>query len=290
MLGGFACSDYEVKNLTVEDVFEQTQDPPADVLFVVDNSQSMSEEQLRLSENFGTFVELLTTTTADYRLGVTTTDPAQGGVLVGEVITPDTPDPVVTFSTLVGVGTSGDRDEQGLAMAALGTREDVNLGFLRSDAVTHVVFVSDEDDHSPEANVQRYVDAMLQNKPGESLFAHALVGDPPAGCLGGTSAADAGTRYLEAVELIGGLRESICADDYGVGFEAIGLEVSGGNPVFPLSQLAARETIEVWVEEVKMYQREIDGWTSSIGDNAVVFSGHAIPRPGMGVRIAYQPG
>jgi Mg-chelatase subunit ChlD len=88
------CSDYEVKNLTVEDYFEQTEEPPADVLFVVDNSASMVEEQARLSENFGAFVALLGDTTADYRIGVTTTDPDDGGVLVGPVITPDAAAPL----------------------------------------------------------------------------------------------------------------------------------------------------------------------------------------------------
>lgn len=279
-----------MKNLSVEDVFEQTQEPPADVLLVVDNSQSMSEEQARLAENFGSFVELLTTTTADYRLGVTTTDVALGGALIGPAITPDTVDPVVVFSAQVQVGTDGSRDEQGLAMAAMATREDVNPGFLRPEAVTHVVFVSDEDDHSPAADVQTYVDALLQNKPGESVHAHALVGDVPAGCLSGASAADAGTRYLDVATRLEGLTESICADDYGLVFEAIGLEVSGWNPVFPLSELAASETVEVWVESVKMYERETDGWTYSIGDNAVVFHGRAIPRPGMAIRVSYQKG
>jgi hypothetical protein len=39
-----------------------------------------------------------------------------------------------------------------------------------------------------------------------------------------------------------------------------------------------------------MPRREVDGWTYSIGENAVVFTGRAIPRPGMGVRVTYQRG
>lgn len=70
-----ACSEYEVTNLTTEDSFTQTEEPPADVLFVVDDSASMAEEQQNLSANFGAFLELLGDTTADFRLGVTTTDP-----------------------------------------------------------------------------------------------------------------------------------------------------------------------------------------------------------------------
>ncbi len=289
MLILLACSDYEVKNLTVEDHFVQDDYPPADVLFVVDNSASMVEEQERLGANFGAFVELLGTTTADYRIGVTTTDPDNGGVLVGPVLTADTENVIAAFTAIVSVGTSGNRDEQGLAMAAMGVRDDVNPGFLRGDAYAHVVFVSDEDDHS-EGEAERYVDALRQSAPGEGVYAHALVGDEPAGCLSGTSAAGAGSRYLAVASELEGLTESICADDYALVLEAIGLQVSGWNPVFPLTEIAASETIEVNVDGAYIPEREADGWSYSIGDNAVIFSGRAIPRPGMEVLVSYQKG
>ncbi len=283
------CSDYEVKNLTVEDHFVQDEYPPADVLFVVDNSASMVEEQERLGANFGAFVELLGSTTANYRIGVTTTDPANGGVLVGPVLTPDTADVVAAFTAIVDVGVKGDRDEQGLAMGAMGVRSDVNPGFLRDSAYAHVVFVSDEDDHSA-GDAERYVDALRQSAPGAGVFAHALVGDEPEGCLSGTSAAGAGSRYLAVADALGGLSESICADDYALVLEAIGLVVSGWNPVFPLTEIAASETLEVNVDGVYLPEREADGWHYSIGDNAVIFSGRAIPRPGMEVLVTYQRG
>jgi hypothetical protein len=190
----------------------------------------------------------------------------------------------------VDVGTKGSRDEQGLAMAALAIRDDVNPGFLRPEGVAHVVFVSDEDDHSAEGDAERYVDALRQGALGEGVYAHALVGDVPAGCLSGTSAAAAGTRYLYVAGQLGGLTESICADDYAVVLEAIGLIVAGWNPVFPLSEIAAPATLKVQVDGVTMIEREFDGWSYSIGDNAVVFSGRAIPRPGMAVKVSYQRG
>ncbi|GDX82832.1 hypothetical protein LBMAG42_46430 [Deltaproteobacteria bacterium] len=286
---GSACSDYEVQNLTVQDVFTQEEDPPADVLFVVDNSASMVEEQAILAANFGAFVELLGDTTADYRIGVTTTDAADAGILVGPVLTPDTPDVVSAFQDEVSVGTSGSRDEQGLAMAVFGVRPDVNPDFMRSEAVGHVVFVSDEDDHSANEAAE-YAGSLRGAAPGESLTAHALVGDVPAGCLSGTSAANAGTRYLAVAEATGGLTESICADDYGPVLVVLGLAVAGWNPTFILSDIPAQDTLEVNVDGVIIPEREIDGWTYSIGDNAIVFSGRAIPRPGMKLVVSYQRG
>ncbi len=283
LVGG--CSDYEVQNLLREDLFRQAEDPPADVLFVVDDSASMTEEQANLGANFAAFVELLGDTTADYRIGVTTTDPAGGGVLRGPVITPEADDVVAAFQAQVAVGTAGSRDEQGLAMGGLALRADVNPDFRRDDSVAHVVFVSDEDDHSP-SEVQAYVTAYTD----ADATAHALVGDEPEGCQSGSSAADAGGRYLEVARTTGGLAESICAEDYGVVLEGIGLAVSGWDPSFPLSELPAPESITVWVDGVEIPERDLDGWTWSIGDNAIVFSGRAIPRPGMSVRVTYQRG
>lgn len=51
-----------------------------DVLFVIDNSGSMGEEQAALAKNFGSFVEVLEQkgVDANYRLGVTTSDMGHG--------------------------------------------------------------------------------------------------------------------------------------------------------------------------------------------------------------------
>jgi hypothetical protein len=45
-----------------------------DILFVIDNSGSMAEEQARLARNFPAFVARLEDMGADYRIGITTTD------------------------------------------------------------------------------------------------------------------------------------------------------------------------------------------------------------------------
>ncbi len=47
-----------------------------DILFVIDNSGSMADEQARLARNFPVFVAALDAMRADYRIGITTTDVA----------------------------------------------------------------------------------------------------------------------------------------------------------------------------------------------------------------------
>ena len=103
----------------------------ADVLFVVDNSCSMYEEQSNLADNFQVFVDTLTAADSDWRLAVITTDntpfatiPSQGDFL-GPVITRDTPDAVSAFASQALVGTNGSADEVGLETAWLSSQVGV---------------------------------------------------------------------------------------------------------------------------------------------------------------------
>ena len=285
-LGG--CSDYDVAHVRGSDVFFQGgDDAEADVLFVLDDSPSMGEEQDRLSENFSAFVDVLAESYADYRIGITTTDADLDGALLGEVLTPDTTDLEASFLEQVDVGATGDRDEQGLEVARLALATGTDTSLRRDGARLNVVVFSDEDDHSPDT-VSAYVN-QLSTVAGDSGFHfHAVVGDLPAGCASGSSAADPGTRYAEAVAQTEGYIDSICAEDYTPMLTRVGLDVAGLNDIFFLTKLPRPDTLEAWVDGVRIPEREVDGWQYSSGDNAVVFSGRAIPRPGMQVKLAYE--
>ena len=282
-----ACSDYEYAELTKTEVFQQPDaDISADVLFVIDNSASMAEEQAQLAANFAVFVEALQDSNADFKLGVTTMDPNDGGVLTSAPLTRDTPALGEAFSAAVQVGDDGDRDERGLEMA-LSALSGANPGFVRDGANLNVVFFSDEDDHSP-LSLQDYLDALARLAPEKDFSAHAIVGDLPDGCSSGTAAANAGARYIEATELSGGYLDSICAESYANILSRIGLELAGLIDTFMLERLPDPETLIVWVDEATIPNREFDGWTYSPGDNAVVFHGRAVPRAGMTVYVEYR--
>ena len=77
-----ACLDHPLKRVQYEAAQEDMEgiqievNKDVDILFVIDNSGSMGEEQENLSENFGRFIEVLEDpeVKANYRLGITTTD------------------------------------------------------------------------------------------------------------------------------------------------------------------------------------------------------------------------
>jgi len=69
-----ACSDTEFakKDFSAESYTVQV--GQVDILFVIDNSGSMSEEQKRMAESFPNFVQGLDIAGLDYRIGIVTTD------------------------------------------------------------------------------------------------------------------------------------------------------------------------------------------------------------------------
>lgn len=71
----------EPPQLEQQDVFDQKQAAQVDILWVVDNSESMLAEQAKVAERFNQFFNQLITSQVDYHIGVVTTDPAEGGVL-----------------------------------------------------------------------------------------------------------------------------------------------------------------------------------------------------------------
>jgi hypothetical protein len=153
-----------------------------DLLFVIDDSGSMMEEQANLAANFPKMVSVLDQSGLDYRLAVTTTSVdysfvltlpngtfpvAETGLNTGTMLkTPamtnrwiDKAEPNVsaTFATLASVGTMGSGTEMPLAAirAAFERRmmDNTNTGFRRPDALLGIVILTDENDCSYEGQV-----------------------------------------------------------------------------------------------------------------------------------------
>lgn len=286
------CSEQAVKGVDRLDVFTQGADHvPSDVLFVVDDSSSMAEEQARLAGGFDAFVAALPENRADYQLGVVTTsveDPAEAGLLVGGTLPAALPDIVERFRAAVQVGTRGNRDEQGLEAARLAVTPDRNPGFLRPQARLQIVVLSDEDDQSP-GEVGAILGELAERAGEQGMVVHGIVGDLPRGCASGTSAADAGARYVEAIDATGGIRESLCVEDYGPMLGRLALELSSRLEQFGLAAIPRPDTLRVDVDGVRIPERGIDGWTFDPGDNAVVFHGWAIPADGSTIEVRYVP-
>jgi hypothetical protein len=276
------------------DAFYQEGNNSTDILWVVDNSCSMSEEQTSLAVNFAAFMQIVEALDMDYQIGVTTTDiPAQQGHLVGSVpiITPNTPDPSGTFQATVNLGINGSGNEQGLEASYQAIQDSinggVNAGFLRDDAGLRIIHVTDEAEqsvnqtfpgHGPwtAADYAAYYQSVKANPD------HAIVSDISGG-LTGCASAGAGTDYVMVTQLTGGVSAAICLPDWSSTLAALAWLSQSFADTFELSQTPVPETIEVRMNTVPVFV----GWTFNPALNAVVFDVDHLPENGDTIEVEY---
>lgn len=264
-----------VPNPRIVDVFLQEPRRAVDVLFVVDDSCSMQDEQAALVQNFGSFISQASLRSVDFRLSVTTTDvdtPGAAGRLRGPPMTPNTGALAAEFGRQVAVGTMGSGQEQGLeAMSAAFAR---NAG---ADAVTRrgvpfaLVVVSDEDDSSPATPTSYFGELRRRATAGFQVF---LITGGPTGCF---TAAPA-PSYEDFRALTRGTGLSICAP-WGSTLAQVGSNVFGLQTNFTLT--TPRDTafpMEVLIDGVPA---AAGSWTYEPASNSIDFMQ---PPPG-GARI-----
>jgi hypothetical protein len=158
----------EPQGTPVTETFEVPQETAVDVLFVVDNSGSMADDQQLLADNFGLFIaEAAAAQDAHFHIGVTTTDVigGTGGPLVNGFLTQSTFNLDDRFAEQALVGVEGSPIELGLEAMRLAIDDfarSTNAGFLRSDAALSVVIVSDEDDNGGDPAVEQFAPGALR--------------------------------------------------------------------------------------------------------------------------------
>ncbi|MCK6527481.1 hypothetical protein L6R50_07910 [Myxococcota bacterium] len=254
---------------TVTETFLQRVAAASDILFVVDNSGSMEEEQEALAQNFWNFIQFFADSTLDYHIGVVTNDEYFGqwpiGQLHGDVryIDPTTPDPVGTFTANANVGDEGWGEcEMGLEAVRRAVTtplvDGYNAGFYRESALLSVIVVSDEHDFGGTGtcsgiHYSEFIPFFLDLKGPEGrdlLHFSAIVGDIPGGCTSDWGSADPGTEYHAVVDGVGGSAYSICEHDWEGVLTELGLESAGLRRSFNLSLVPIPESIVVTLDEV----------------------------------------
>lgn len=295
------------------DTFTQQDVSKVDVLFVVDNTASMVEEHPRLVSAIPSFVDAARAKQVDMHVAVTTTGITQvaatcpGGAQGGEagrffpvdnarprILTNGMPNLTTLLQQNVQVGQCAQVEQGFEAMRrALSpplvnnaddprtpAAQDGNLGFLRDSAALVVVFVGDEDDHSPDA-VDTYVQWAQQrkgqNQPQRATFYAIAPTATACGTAGGT-----GTRYAEATARTGGEVMNVCAANYGPLLAAVANKAFSAQDRFPLSDAPEPGSVTVTVDGAPV----TTGWRYDAPTNSVIFT--HVPAPGAKVAISYR--
>lgn len=296
--------------------FTQQWPSRSDILWVIDSSCSMEDEQASLVENFPSFIEFFVTRDLAFHLAVTTTnidDPNSEG-LDGEFNgspgwinqNVDSIEEEFLSRALVGID-DGHGKEKGLEAAYRALTEPApgDEGFVRDDAHLAVIVVSDEPDHTArpeEEDHDQWIGWVefsewlegLKGPTGQRMVNfNAITGvspdgfDNPGGCGEGNGAGGGalrGSGYLEAADATGGTWMSICEPDWGDMLGRVGLSAAGLMDSFRLEEVPDLDTLEVRIDG-----RQAAGWEYRDWDNAIVFTTvESVPLPGEETSVRYR--
>ncbi len=282
--------DGQADESCLTDHFEQEGNNQVDVLWVVDNSCSMADEQTVLGTYFPVYYDALNLAGMDYHIAVVTTDNAS---FQGEsFIDPTTPDGADVFADAVSVGTAGSGTERGLMfgydaleMAVNGTSP--NQGFFREAAGLRVIYVSDEPDQSGSWASYLADYRALKGNPDHVILSTicGTDGQVAVACSGNWGNASAGTGYVDVALATSGALGVICDEDWTVVMEDLGLQQSIHlADTFVLAAIPAPATIRVFVNDAEMAA----GWAYDGNINAVVIDAAYVPQNGDSVDILYS--
>lgn len=291
---------------TQVDLLKQS-DGIVDILWVIDDSGSMTDERRQLVANFDRFVSELLTLKVDFQMGVTSIVFSDGGKLRGttKIISRLTPDPRKVFETNTTFPSSRSRWEQGLRMTqfALTTpNTDVNgpnAGFLRPKAALAVIVVTNEDDSSfGTTDYYARVFKGLKGKGNENLVTFSVIGGTtPNGCTPASevglygSLAEPAFRYSEVAAKMGGVIGSICDSSFEQTLVRIAQALNTLKRVFPLTLKPIAGSVHVTVidgaSSTAIPDDPVNGFQYRADTNSVVFLGTYVPPPGATVSIEY---
>lgn len=230
-----------------------------DVLFVVDNSGSMEDNQDALATAFPTFIDYFEAAEGIlYQIGVVSTDvedPGHSGKLreAGGLRWLDngTPNKAALFGQMAMMGTDGSGEEAGRAAVHHAITTELtrhNAGFFRPDASLATIVISDENDDSSVWGVPLpgFIDEYRAFKPDPAMVSFStIIGPVPNGC----ATADPGFEYPDVRAAVGGAEHSICDADWDRVLEDLASVALSGRREFFLSEIPEVETLEVQVIE-----------------------------------------
>jgi len=276
------------------DYYEQVGNNQTDILWVVDNSCSMSQEQSSLAANFASFIQIIDAIDVDYHIGVTTTDVNDQGELQGTetIITPFSATPTASFAANVNLGINGSGVEQGLHTAYQALSSPMtdpggfNDGFLREGAGLRIIFVSDEQDQSGTIqswSVQDYVSYFQALKANPDHVALSDITGGLNGCSGGGGSASTGSDYVMGTDLTGGMSASICDPNWVSTLSALAWFAQSFADTFELSETPVEDSIEVRIDTVPIFV----GWVYDSALQAIVFDVDHVPENDEEIEIEY---
>lgn len=227
-----------------------------DVLFVVDNSPSMRDEQRNMATRIMSFIDRIKN--LDWRIGIVTTDFYSQNYGNGQLLTFPNKEHFLTskldtntardhFGKTIQRTETGSSTEQGIratnraiqrAASPKDPIDQQHRAFFRNDASLSVVVLSDEDEseHSPVNKGSELLKLVNKTWGAAKKFQfHSIIVKPfDTACKQAAGNHAEGHFYAELTKSTNGILGSICEEDYGNQLAMIGQSVSNTQTTYNL--------------------------------------------------------
>jgi hypothetical protein len=286
------CSIPNSSSLCAVETFNQSANATKklDIVWIIDNSGSMADEQDALGTNFSAFIDEFITKDVDFKMAITTTD-VSSSYKKGRMVNGS--DLKLTsamakqnenrfkddFMNLVRVGTNGSGNEKGLE-ASEGFMQKYASSFLRQDAYLAVVILSDEEDQSPNL-VSDYTNYLKSFKSEAGLVKFYTIAD-----INKTSAKSSGItvgaeRYKLASNQTAGVIANI-RDDFYQSLTSMGDSILNLLDSFALGFEPVSGSLKVYVNGVLS-----SDYTYDASSRSIKFDPNHLPTVGSVIKVYY---
>ncbi len=284
----------------ITDLFTQTvAKKELEVLWVIDNSVSMDDEQDELAANFDSFINQFTTVKdVPFRMGITTTSsscttgnmglliPGSDTKLTSAKMEQNQQQFIADFQALVRVGTTYDDcagSEQGL-QAAESYLQRYATTHVKRDTYLAIIILTDESDKSPKT-VQEYLTAYAGYKNSRGLIkVYSICDIAGINNNAGTTASDKGcVKDTEASTLSSGVVSNIYGN-FASDLSTLGKNLTTLVDSHALSRVPTPGSLKVFVNN-----EEENDYSYDAATNSIKFNEASIPATGATIKAVYTP-
>ena len=243
-----------------------------DILWVIDRSGSMNDNDPELLAGIEAMMNALPP--SGWRLNMTSASPPQAR---NDAFFPLVPGDDIADALNLWNNVALGHWEQGFeATQAYIEDNPYAPSWMRDDAALLVVFVSDEEEQSPNVNVAQFIQWYASLRP--SVFLSSIV-HVPGSSLCNPGLLNMGDKYIEATDHFGGVVIDICSDDWSTGVQDASAQVEP-HEEWALTYTPIEDTIVVFVGFTEFFD-----WTYDSATNVVQFD--IVPAEGSLVEIGY---
>lgn len=291
--GGGTSGGDEVVGTAYTETFTQKEinTKAVDILWVIDDSGSMADEQTALGTNFTAFINDFIDSGVDFKMAITTTDvssvekrgamvQAPYGSLTSAFAQQNERDFLQLFQDMVKVGTRGSGYEKGIAASKFFMEKHPN--FLRANAYLAVVYMSDEEDQS-EGTVKDYMDHLKGLKSDAGLVkAYSIVDTHAVSSQSSYGMTLGFERYKQASNLTAGQLADI-KGNFHTTLAEIGGDLRSLLDSFALAHTPLDGTLKVFINNL-----QVNNYSFDLASRAIKFDENDLPEVGATIRVEYK--